>query len=47
MELLLVFLLTTFLLAARGANRGRRMRTWPLIVACFLVGAVYLSQRVI
>ena len=47
MKLLLVFLLAVMLLSARAARRNRDPRVIPLIIASFVVGAAFLSLRVI
>jgi uncharacterized membrane protein YoaK (UPF0700 family) len=47
MKLLLVFLLAVMLLSAHGARRNRDPRLIPLIIASFVVGAAFLSLRVI
>jgi hypothetical protein len=47
MKVLLLFLMVTFLLAIRGGRRNRPIRTWPLVVASTVVGAAFLSLRVI
>ena len=47
MKLLLVFLLAVMLLSAYAARRNRDPRLIPLIIASFVVGAAFLSLRVI
>jgi hypothetical protein len=46
-KLLLLFLLATFLLAARATRRGRPIRTLPLLIATTILAASYYSLRFI
>ena len=47
MKLLLALLLATFLLSVFSVRRGRAPRTWPLVLACLLVSAMFLNFRVV
>jgi hypothetical protein len=47
MKLLLAYLFVAFLLALRTTRRGGSVPFWPLLLVSFVVGAAYLSQRVI
>jgi NhaP-type Na+/H+ or K+/H+ antiporter len=47
MKLILIFLLAVMLLSAHAARRNREPRLIPLVIASFVVGAAFLSLRVI
>ena len=47
MRVLLLFLLLTFLIAIRAANRGRPSRWWTLAVFSVVVAAAFYTRRVI
>jgi len=46
-KLLLFFMLAVLLLSAHAARRDRAPRLIPLIIASFVVGAAFISLRVI
>jgi hypothetical protein len=46
-KVLLLFILLTFLLAARATRRGRPIRAWSLLVVTVAVAASFYSLRVI
>jgi heme/copper-type cytochrome/quinol oxidase subunit 3 len=47
MKLLLAYMFVTLVLAMRATRHGRTLPFWPLLIATFVVGAAFLSQRVI
>jgi hypothetical protein len=46
-QLLLAYLLVTFILALRATRRGREILVWPLVIVAFVLGAAYLKQSLL
>jgi hypothetical protein len=42
-KLLLALLLFVFVLSVRAGRRGRAVRTWPLVLATFVVALAFLD----